>query len=298
MSSDSKAKELCAQAEKKLTSFLGGLFGNKYEDALELYKQAANIYKNNKSFKEAAECFIKCAELNTQNDSKFQAGNCYNDAANCYRQLKDFENVVNCLKSCSEVYVKLGKFSNAAKIYKDIAETYEKEQKNFTEAAEYYRQAAELFDGENSKSTATSSYARQAELLLLSKQYDEAIKVFEKCAERSVDEKLLTFGVKDYLYKGILCRFGRLKFENLHDGLEEIKNALDKYKDMDMKFMDTRECKLCEKVLECFEKQEFSTFEKTVKEYDKISRLENWELSTLTVAKENLKKLIQSVDIE
>lgn len=296
--SESKAKDLVAQAEKKLTSFFGGLFGNKYEDALELYKQAANIYKTLKLWKEAADCFIKCAELNIQCDSKFQAGTSYSDAANCYRQLKDIENVVKCLKNCSDVYIKMGKFSNAAKVYKDIAESFEKDPKTVIEAADFFRQAGELFETENSKSTATSCFARQAENLLAGKDYDEAIKVFEKCAERSVDEKLLTFGVKDYLYKGILCRFGRLKKDALQEGLEEIKNAMDKYKDLDVKFADTRECKLCETVLDCFDKQELITFEKALREYDRISRMETWETGPLLVAKDNLKKLIQSVDIE
>ena len=40
-----KARALMAKGDKKLGSWLAGLTGNKYEDAEEMYKKAANQFK-------------------------------------------------------------------------------------------------------------------------------------------------------------------------------------------------------------------------------------------------------------
>lgn len=48
---ESQARDLLKKADAKLTSFFGNLFGNKYEESLEMYNQAANLFKMAKNFK-------------------------------------------------------------------------------------------------------------------------------------------------------------------------------------------------------------------------------------------------------
>jgi Soluble NSF attachment protein, SNAP len=80
-----QAKELVDKAEKTLKSWLY-LKGNKTEDALELYQQAANKYKMAKCYHEAGETFTRMAPCHLKLDSKYEAANAYVDASNCYRK--------------------------------------------------------------------------------------------------------------------------------------------------------------------------------------------------------------------
>lgn len=65
MSSEQQARDLIAQAQKKLTSW--SFFGpsNKYEDAAELYEKAGNM------FKLAQQCKNKASQITSkENDRK------------------------------------------------------------------------------------------------------------------------------------------------------------------------------------------------------------------------------------
>ena len=53
-----KARELVAKGEKKLASWFASFSGNKYEDAEELFKKAANQFKVAKS---CALCCLRCS---------------------------------------------------------------------------------------------------------------------------------------------------------------------------------------------------------------------------------------------
>lgn len=57
--SGGKAEELVRKADKKLTSF--ALFGNKYEDAAELYEKAVTQYKLAKLCKSWQAVLWSCA---------------------------------------------------------------------------------------------------------------------------------------------------------------------------------------------------------------------------------------------
>jgi alpha-soluble NSF attachment protein len=303
MSKEKQARDLCDQADKKIASKLSSLMGllgnNKYDDAADLYKKAANLYKVEKMWKEAGETFLRVAECAAKGESKLMAGSSYVDAANCYRQVKDFDRVVLSLQESANLHVKSGKYENAAKVQRDIADVLEKELKKMTEAAEAYRIAGEFFEQINSKSTATSCYARQSECLYRGKAYEDAILVFFKAAERSIDDKLLTFSVKDYLYKASLCKVAQIKkYESPDAFLNDVRGILDKGKDLDAKFSETRECRLVEDLLACYDADEFTKFDKTLKDYDKISRLDPEETLIYGLLKEALKKKLQDVDVQ
>ncbi len=59
-----QAEKYCNDAEKKLKGFR--LFGNKYEDAIELYEKAGNLFKMGQHWHRAGECFMKCAQFHLQ----------------------------------------------------------------------------------------------------------------------------------------------------------------------------------------------------------------------------------------
>lgn len=70
---------------------------------------------------------------------------------------------------------------------------------------------------------------------------------------------------------------------------QTLKLALEKYEEMFPAFTDSRECKLLKKLLEAHEEQNSEAYTEAVKEFDSISRLDQW-LTTMLL---RIKKSIQ-----
>jgi alpha-soluble NSF attachment protein len=287
------------EAEKKLTT--GGYFksllfgGNTQEEAIELYTQAANLFKMAKLWKEAAEAFMKTVEIHMKMDQKHDAATAYITASNAYKQANMFTESVKCLEEAGTIYTLSGKFSQAAKILKDAGEVYEKEE-NFEKAAECLKKAADYYEGENAKSSSTGCLVKVAHMYAQLKRYDEAISTFEKCVSQSIDDRLMTWGSKEYLFKSLLCRLAKMKAPETE--LESVKNAMFDYKELDVRFADTRECKLVEKVISAFEGQDLKGFRAALKEYDQITKLTPFLTTILTEIKVVLEKSLNEVNVQ
>lgn len=96
-----------------------------------------------------------------------------------------------------------------------------------------------------------------------------------------MDNPLLKYSAKEYFFKAALCHF-------IVDELNA-KLALEKYEEMFPAFTDSRECKLLKKLLEAHEEQNSEAYTEAVKEFDSISRLDQW-LTTMLL---RIKKSIQ-----
>nr|XP_008537522.1 PREDICTED: alpha-soluble NSF attachment protein [Equus przewalskii] len=97
----------------------------------------------------------------------------------------------------------------------------------------------------------------------------------------AMDSPLLKYSAKDYFFKAALCHF-------CIDMLNA-KLAVQKYEELFPAFSDSRECKLMKKLLEAHEEQNVDGYTEAVKEYDSISRLDQW-LTTMLL---RVKKTIQ-----
>ncbi|KAF5924981.1 hypothetical protein HPG69_008656, partial [Diceros bicornis minor] len=120
-----------------------------------------------------------------------------------------------------------------------------------------------------------AAYAAQLE------QYQKAIEIYEQVGANTMDNPLLKYSAKDYFFKAALCHF-------IVDELNA-KLALEKYEEMFPAFTDSRECKLLKKLLEAHEEQNSEAYTEAVKEFDSISRLDQW-LTTMLL---RIKKSIQ-----
>ncbi|KAM4680768.1 uncharacterized protein AAGF69_001741 isoform 2-T2 [Amazona ochrocephala] len=120
-----------------------------------------------------------------------------------------------------------------------------------------------------------AAYAAQLE------QYQKAIEIYEQVGTNTMDNPLLKYSAKEYFFKAALCHF-------IVDELNA-KLALEKYEEMFPAFTDSRECKLLKKLLEAHEEQNCEAYTEAVKEFDSISRLDQW-LTTMLL---RIKKSIQ-----
>ena len=90
MAPQSPAYGLLAKADKKLGSGGGWLsFGSgssKFEEAGDIYQQAANQFKIDKQFKDSGDAFAKEAECREKSGETNEAANAWWNAAKSYKQ--------------------------------------------------------------------------------------------------------------------------------------------------------------------------------------------------------------------
>jgi alpha-soluble NSF attachment protein len=87
--SKSPAQALLDKADKKANSGGGGWFSSassKFEEAGDLYQQAANSFKIEKNFKAAGDAFAREAECRENGKENNEAANAWWNAAKAYKQ--------------------------------------------------------------------------------------------------------------------------------------------------------------------------------------------------------------------
>ncbi|XP_035758275.1 beta-soluble NSF attachment protein [Egretta garzetta] len=149
------------------------------------------------------------------------------------------------------------------------------------QAIAHYEQAADYYKGEESNSSANKCLLKVAAYAAQLEQYQKAIEIYEQVGTNTMDNPLLKYSAKEYFFKAALCHF-------IVDELNA-KLALEKYEEMFPAFTDSRECKLLKKLLEAHEEQNSEAYTEAVKEFDSISRLDQW-LTTMLL---RIKKSIQ-----
>lgn len=112
-----------------------------------------------------------------------------------------------------------------------------------------------------------AQYAAQLE------DYDKAIQIYEQVASSCLESSLLKYSAKEYFFRAALC--------HLAVDLLNAQHALVKYAQQYPAFQDSREYKLVKTLGEQLEEQQIDEFTETVKEYDSISRLDQWYTTIL-----------------
>ncbi|MCO5555921.1 hypothetical protein L7F22_009465 [Adiantum nelumboides] len=282
---EAKGDEYEKKAEKKLKGW--GILGSKYDDAAELFEKAGNCYKLAKSWDKAANSYIQLANCHIKLESKHEAASAFVDAAVCYKKF-DSKEAIKYMNLAVQMYMEIGRLSMAAKYFKEIAETYEKEEA-LAEAIDFYEKAAELYDGEESTSQGNQCKLKVAQFAAVLEQYEKAVEIFESVASHSMNNNLTRYSVKGYLLNAGLCRLVGC------DSIA-ISNALEKYQEMDPSFSNSRECKLLSDLAASIEEEDVDKFTDAVKEFDNMTRLDQWKTTILLKAKNALKELAHQED--
>lgn len=284
MSNEEKAIGLIAQAEKKVKSsqgFLGGLFGgtSKLEDAAELYISAGNMFKMAQKWSAAGTAFMEAAQLQITLQSKHEAGQRFVDAGNCFKKT-DVEEAVRAFEMAINIYTDMGRFTMAAKHHITVAEIHEGNSSDLEKAIFHYEQAAQYYKGEEANSSANKCLLKVAMYSAQMEEYAKALEIYEQVAADAIESSLLKYSAKEYFFKAALC--------HMCIDIVEAQRAVDKYCDMYPAFQDTRECKLLRILLEAKEEENVESFTEAVKEYDSISRLDQWLTTILLRIKKGM----------
>lgn len=282
----SAGREWMKKAQDRLNSFAWFNRKGKYEDAAEMFVKAANIFKMDKKFEEAAEAYNRAAQCYIEIDSKFEAATHYVNASNCLRKTKVSE-AATMLQKAISIYTDDGRFSTAAKYEKDLAEMFEAEG-DLENAIKHFQKAADYYEGEGSQTTGNSCLLRIAHLLATLEKYQKAVEIFEQVAQVSANNKLTAWSVREYLFKACLLQLAM-------GDVVSAKRSLERYPEISVQFADSREAKFLAEIIKACENYDVEAFTNATVEYDSISRLDPWHTSILLKIKQSIK--VESNDL-
>ncbi|KAG5306754.1 SNAP protein, partial [Acromyrmex insinuator] len=207
-----------------------------------------------------------------------EAVECYQRAANMFKMAKKW--AISCLLKAIEIYTDMGRFTMAAKHHQSIAEIYESEAVDLERAVHHYEQAADYFRGEESNSSANKCLLKVAQYAAQLENYDKAIQIYEQVASASLESSLLKYSAKEYFFRAALCH---LCVDSLN-----AQHAIERYQEQYPAFQDAREYKLVKTLIEHLEDQNLEGYTEAVKEYDSISRLDQWYTTVLLRIKKQI----------
>ncbi|TPX15216.1 uncharacterized protein E0L32_004774 [Thyridium curvatum] len=277
MSQDPRA--LLQQANKALSGASGGfsLFGGreeKYQNAADLFSQAANAFKMQQSHQEAGQAFEKAAQIQLNNlKEPDDAANTYVDAFKAYRKISP-EDAVRCLDFSINHYCSRGNFRRAASHKETLGEVYEVELGDQKHAMESYENAATWYEGDGAAALANKLWLKVADIAALDGDYYKAIENYEKVAQQSINNNLMRYSVKEYFLKAGICHLATGDMVSVH-------RALDKYRDMEPGFASQREHQLLVDMMEAIEAGDQDRYTDKLFAYDQMSKLDKWKTAIL-----------------
>lgn len=165
MVAKSPAQNLLEKADKKANSS-GGWFASattKYEEAGDLYQQAANAFKIDKLFKDAGDAHAREAECREKSKEINEAANAWWNAAKAYKRgYPDcmWSSLIFCRFSCFLVAIaalsqtvtfltQSGRFRQAADREKEIGQIWISEKQDLRKGCESYERAGEWYTQED-----------------------------------------------------------------------------------------------------------------------------------------------------
>ncbi|GIX63192.1 SNAP protein, putative [Babesia caballi] len=244
----STAADIEKKARKSTKGLLQFFFGSSQEDAHDLFNQAANLYKQQQQWKDAARCYLEAASRGEKEKEHIFAASNLVEAANAL--LKSDEHTVehiDPLMRAANLYNCQGRFSQSGRIMKNAAEDFEARGDHLN-AIQFYLKAAEYYEldefGKVAGSQARMKYAELASQH--TEKYTEAIRVsfrgvaetvvqiYETEGNKNLKNQLLQYGVKDIFLKAGLLHL-------VACDATDAQIAYTKYTAADAKFATSRE---------------------------------------------------------
>ncbi|CCL99032.1 uncharacterized protein FIBRA_01041 [Fibroporia radiculosa] len=282
MPSKSPAQTLLEKADKKANSSTGWFSSSstKYEEAGDLYQQAANAFKIDKLFREAGDAHAREAECREKGQEANEAANAWWNAAKAYKRGHP-DLAIQALTHTITHLTQGGRFRQAADREKEIGQIYLQELNDLRKACESYERAGEWYAQEDATATANACYKDAADLHAELEEYPQAIARYEQVANGSLSSALTKYSVKEYWLRSSLCALA------MGDTVTAKRN-LTKYSSLDTTFSSTREAKFVNILVEAIEAGDTDTFTGAVFEYDQVTKLDNWKTNILLKIKRSI----------
>ncbi|KLO17034.1 vesicular-fusion protein SEC17 [Schizopora paradoxa] len=288
--SKSRAQALLEEADKKESGssrggFLGFLSasGSRFEEAGDLYENAANAFKLDKDFGQAGKAFVKAAECREKSDAKHDAANAWLNASKAFKAGADNEQAIYCLKKTVQYNAEGGRFRQAADRMKELGAIY-KDMGLIKDACSSLEGAADWYHQEGAESTAMSVRRDAADLQAELGDYNAAIELYRRVAMVMLESPLTKYSVKEIWLKQCLCALA-------NDDMVAAKLMLeDEFRKADPTFSTTREARFLTDLVQSVEEQDVEAYATVVQEFDRITRLDKWKTEVLLKIKKSLEE--------
>jgi len=265
-------------------SFFGGR-SDKYENAADLYIQAANAFRMAKQGQEAGRAFEKAGSIQLTNlNEPDDFANTMTEAFKAYRK-ESPEDAARCLEKAIAHYASKGNFRRAATHKQNLAELFEVELQDEGRAAAAYEEAASWYESDNAEALANKLWLKTADLVALEgKDYYKAIELYERVAKSSIQNNLMKWSVKEYLLKAGICSLAT-------GDMVGVNAALDRYRDLDNSFVQQREHALLVDLAEACKEGDQEMFADKLFQYDQMSKLDKWKTTILLRVKNSIESI-------
>ncbi|PKC74435.1 TPR-like protein [Rhizophagus irregularis] len=253
--------------------------GLAYED-----KEVAIRAKGKKDYHTAARSFLSAAKQFKKigdESNLLEAANCYEDAYKAFQQVKQNDKALEALETAASIHEKnIRQSTRAARIYEILADQYKKSNSSQYSLEKALKVPADLFelDGDG---RFLFSLISQAELSAEIGYYEQAIDLFDNIMTLSVNDSVLSYKTKSYIFWQCLCIIALDDWVRLE---KQFKQSVEQYPS----FADSRECAFINNLIQSKNSCDPSEFSTACKEYDQLTTLTPWQTHILLEAKKVL----------
>ena len=111
--------------------------------------------------------------------------------------------------------------------------------------------------------------------------YEKGGQVFEDLGNYCSENQLLKYSAKDHYFKGVICHF-------ILSGAGGAAETMQRYIEKFPAFEGSREQKLLVKLIEEFNKQDEDAFTAVLRDFDSVSKLDEWLTKHLLIVKKKI----------
>lgn len=265
---------------------------DQYEEAIDLYVQAAKIYrlgngKVSKDYIKSAECYKDAAivaleRLQNYNDAAMN----YVEAYKLCKMGDEYSNACDYLQKAIDIFTKnMGQFRRAANYQFELGEILELQLHQMRQAREAYELAGDWYLQDNAIQLSNKCYLKCADLLSVSYENNDdlfkSIKMYKNLIDTNLKKNLNLWVVKDYYLKIGLLQLLLTDTVASERTLSEAKTNL-------RDDQDCKEFKLLQALIDCYKEQDIDLMSNTLMKYDKFDKLDSWKTTILLKIKESL----------
>lgn len=221
--------------------------------------------------------FEKASALQIKANSSNDASLSLVEAYKAYKTVSPSE-AARCLSKAIEYFTSQGQFGRAARFKADLGELYLvlNEREN---AIKSFEDAGEWHSLDSAESLANKNFLRAADLKAENGQYLEAAQVYESIAEKTLDNMISKWNLKDYAVKSVLCRLAASDYVGA-------VNKLEAFVSWDSTFQGTIQYKFLSQLLDAVKERDPDLIGKASADFDSFSRLDKWKIALLTKIKD------------
>ncbi|KAF8645601.1 hypothetical protein AX16_007683 [Volvariella volvacea WC 439] len=285
MAQKSLAQTLKEKADDKANSSEGWFSSatSKFEEAGDLYHQAADAFKLEKQFREAGDAFSREAECHEKCQDRNEAADAWWNAAKAYKKGHPHL-AIRALEQSVTNLIRLEQQRRAADRQKEIAQIYLADLVDLHRAIESFLRAGEWYaDGDATPQSrmANSCNKEAADLLADLGDYRSAIRCYERIADSSLTSDITKYSVKTYWLRALFCALAM-------GDTATAKQNVNKYSQQDDKFSSTQEAKLANALIVAVEAGDTELFSEAVVEFDQTTKLNDWQTNILLKIKRGI----------